>query len=213
MSETEEWDDIVPDTPDAKASSPVRVGMFRAPGRNGLGRARLQLLFSPEFLTALGGKAWRYRVQIGRGGIRDRLRVTQDDQGPFEALEIGRGLAKKTGGAKTLRILLPPDDRFPERKIAPEAAAFRVDTRAIVIMLPSWAWDPSVSAQIDAPQDDEGRLAEAKAFRRMVARHLTMAEEDSLRAFAARNGQPLDAAIAGIVRDVLADDAAAEAAE
>lgn len=123
------FEELEPQRKGAKPAVPLKMGLSKMRGA----RARAYVVFHKPVLEQLGGKAWRYKLAIGKGEDAHHLRITQDDHGAFEATEM-------RGGAMIVR--LPIIDRFPDQKIPTAECRFSVqrEHHRIVIDMPSWAW-------------------------------------------------------------------------
>lgn len=123
----------------AQPKEPVRIAMSKmrtAP-------ARMVLLIRRDVLAKLGGRAERYRIHVGRVEDRHRLKLVQDDQGPFEANVAGQK-------SSVMRIRLPFIEQFPDCKIAAQGVAFeqlQTQRNALLVTLPAWAWNAEQKAQ------------------------------------------------------------------
>lgn len=132
------WDELEPDTKTAAPKAPVRVQMVKM---KSAARARMWVLVETDILTRLGGKALRYKVQVGKGPVGHQLRIQQDDAGRFEAGPCGPPKASGQPN-RYQRIRLPVVDHLPDEPIKAVACEYAIEkaTRSLIITLPAWAW-------------------------------------------------------------------------
>lgn len=139
------FEELKPLPKPAKTSAPVRVGVRAV--ANSVKPSRLTVLLKDQVLAKLPGGGRRYCVGLGKGEDRHLLKIRPDDDaGLFQATEL-----KARGNTGTFRIMLPPNDRWPICKVPMREVAFEIDTKskAIVITLPDWAWEPAAKADIE----------------------------------------------------------------
>lgn len=141
------WEELAPPPPKAAAakSEPVRVSMA---GRRD-SDPYLAIAISRDVIDLLGTAGRHYLIDLGSGEQRHLLRIRRDERGPFEARETKN---PKTGeGSGTFRLRLPPLDRFPLCTVKAHGASYEYDKaqKALLITLPSWAWDDGSKARVE----------------------------------------------------------------
>lgn len=138
------FEELLPPLKAAAAKAPVKVGMIKI-GRNSA--PRLTVIIRREVLDLLGGKSRRYRVALGKAENAHWLRITQADDGVFEAAELG--MAK---GGGVFRFRLGDHDRLPLCALPMQETNYEYQKvgKCLLIGLPSWAWDAKRKAEVES---------------------------------------------------------------
>lgn len=139
------WEEIVPPLKGATATAAVRVGMTCL---RKTAAPRLFVLLRASVLGVLEGVAGRYRVDVGSVEHRHLLRIRADDSGPFGAVQLGR---KAGDGEATMRLILPPAERFPMCSVKAQEVEWKHDKvgKCLLVTLPSWAWDEAQKRDVE----------------------------------------------------------------
>lgn len=138
---TDEWEQLQPKKPGRRREEGVQVGMYQ------YGRAlpRLQLTFDEATARRIGDPAKdSFVVLLGRSAAQRpylQLRKVQPAENVTRPFRMTRFHAGRNGPSRVWRLLLDRHARFPLVEIKAADVDFRVERGAMVVTLPSWAWD------------------------------------------------------------------------
>lgn len=138
---------LVPVAKAAKATEPVRVGVRVG---SETARTRLFVLLKRDLIDQVSKGATTATVELGKSEDRHLLRIKPNGKGDFDLTQMPvSGHARKAGATSPVRILLPPNDRWPICKIKAQGASYKVGKGCIDIELPAWAWDAGEKASAE----------------------------------------------------------------
>lgn len=118
-----------------KEPIPCRVGMQ---ARGETAPARMFVCLHVDVLERFG-EAETFRVGVGSAEDRHLIRIAADPAGTFKPGHLPGGRGTTARPYRT--FLLSPVARFPNCKIALQEVQFEWKAKALLITLPTWAWD------------------------------------------------------------------------